>query len=61
MIGARYSSVTPNGTEKMLYSFTGGSNGYYPRASLINVHGMLYGTTEYGGANGAGTVFEFRS
>lgn len=23
-------SITPNGTEKMLYSFTGGSNGYYP-------------------------------
>jgi uncharacterized repeat protein (TIGR03803 family) len=34
-----------------------GANGANPYASLIHVHGSLYGTTESGGANSRGTVF----
>jgi uncharacterized repeat protein (TIGR03803 family) len=42
----------------VLYSFSGGSgDGAAPIASLLNVHGTLYGTTYYGGANADGTVF----
>lgn len=46
--------------EKVLYSFCGQKNctdGYEPFDSLIDVNGTLYGTTEYGGANGEGTVY----
>ena len=50
--------LSPNGTETVLHSFTGGSDGSDPRAGLIMKGGNLYGTTEYGGANGDGTVFE---
>jgi uncharacterized repeat protein (TIGR03803 family) len=44
------------GKETVLYSFKGGTDGYYPFSSLIGFGGMLYGTTVYGG-NGFGTVF----
>lgn len=45
--------------EKVLYSFTGGVDGMWPRAGVIrDAEGNLYGTTEYGGAFGAGAVFE---
>jgi uncharacterized repeat protein (TIGR03803 family) len=52
-------SVTKDGTEKVLHSFGFGSgDGALPRASLIAVHGTLYGTTEEGGPyNLDGTVF----
>jgi uncharacterized repeat protein (TIGR03803 family) len=30
---------------KVLYSFTGGSDGAYPRAGLLNIRGTLYGAT----------------
>jgi len=51
-------SITPSGTETVLYSFKGGSgDGEYPYAGVINVKGALYGTTHRGGANGDGTVF----
>ncbi|MFZ0683888.1 MAG: choice-of-anchor tandem repeat GloVer-containing protein, partial [Candidatus Cybelea sp.] len=49
-------SVSPGGSEKILYSFSG-SDGEYPYASLVYVKGKLYGTTYQGGAKGAGTVF----
>jgi uncharacterized repeat protein (TIGR03803 family) len=46
-------------TETVLYSFTGGADGGSPRSSLIrDSAGNLYGTTEYGGASGQGTVFK---
>jgi uncharacterized repeat protein (TIGR03803 family) len=42
----------------VLYSFKRGTgDGALPEAGLLNVKGTLYGTTEYGGANGHGTVF----
>jgi uncharacterized repeat protein (TIGR03803 family) len=47
-------------TETILHTFSpNGLDGQAPRASLIlDATGNLYGTTQYGGANGAGTVFE---
>ncbi|MGH6839302.1 MAG: choice-of-anchor tandem repeat GloVer-containing protein [Methylocella sp.] len=51
--------LTPGGTETVLYSFTGGSDGGLPRAGLIaDSGGNLYGTTLNGGASDAGTVFK---
>ncbi|MGA7354327.1 MAG: choice-of-anchor tandem repeat GloVer-containing protein [Candidatus Cybelea sp.] len=51
-------SITTTGTEHVLYSFGGSaSDGSEPHASLIDVHGTLYGTTEFGGTYGWGTVF----
>jgi uncharacterized repeat protein (TIGR03803 family) len=47
------------GVETVLYSFTGGADGADPVAGLVmGPHGTLYGTTEYGGTNNDGTVFE---
>jgi uncharacterized repeat protein (TIGR03803 family) len=52
------SPLTP-WTEKLLYRFTGGSDGGIGFTSLIFDHaGNIYGTTVNGGANGFGTVFE---
>jgi uncharacterized repeat protein (TIGR03803 family) len=46
-------------TEKILHSFSYGTDGNYPYASVIfDASGNLYGTTYAGGANGYGTVFE---
>ena len=47
---------------KVLYSFTGGADGGYPGAGVIqDAKGNLYGTTENGGntscAGGCGTIF----
>jgi uncharacterized repeat protein (TIGR03803 family) len=43
----------------VLYSFKSGSDGEYPYAGLIALDGVVYGTTEEGGASSAGTVFKF--
>jgi uncharacterized repeat protein (TIGR03803 family) len=55
-------SVSTAGAEKVLYAFKGGSDGFFPKAGLIDVKGTLYGTTEGGGGACAtddecGTVF----
>jgi uncharacterized repeat protein (TIGR03803 family) len=54
--------VTPSGTLTTLYSFCsqpGCTDGATPVAGLIQAtNGNLYGTTEFGGANGVGTVFQ---
>jgi uncharacterized repeat protein (TIGR03803 family) len=48
-----------NWTEKILYTFQGGSDGMMPLGGLIfDAAGNLYGTTSTGGTNGGGTVFE---
>jgi uncharacterized repeat protein (TIGR03803 family) len=44
-------SVTTAGTEQVLHSFGSGDDGNTPTASLLNVDGTLYGTTEYGGTS----------
>ena len=51
--------VTPSGTETVLYSFAGGSDGEHPYAGVIQgSDGNFYGTTYQGGASGYGTVFK---
>jgi uncharacterized repeat protein (TIGR03803 family) len=46
-------------TETVLYSFTGGADGFEPQAGLIfDTAGNLYGTTPGGGAAGLGVVFK---
>jgi uncharacterized repeat protein (TIGR03803 family) len=49
--------ITTSGTLTVLHSFGGGTDGQFPVASLIDVNGTLYGTTEHGGTTGYGTVF----
>lgn len=53
--------VSTSGREKVLYSFDGGfADGANPAASLIDVKGVFYGTTQLGGqlsSEGGGTVF----
>jgi uncharacterized repeat protein (TIGR03803 family) len=51
--------VTPDGTETILHNFSGGPDGAYPHATMIrDLQGNLYGTTEQGGTNNQGTIFE---
>jgi uncharacterized repeat protein (TIGR03803 family) len=55
-------STTTSGEEQVLHSFGKGTDGNSPRANLVEVNGMLYGTTYGGGTNhrrsgGDGTVF----
>jgi uncharacterized repeat protein (TIGR03803 family) len=51
-------AITKTGTETVLHNFEGGSgDGDVPYAGLLDVKGTLYGTTQYGGVNNAGTVF----
>jgi uncharacterized repeat protein (TIGR03803 family) len=55
--------LAPDGTETVLYSFTGGMDGYSPLAGLVlDRKGNLYGTTFSGGGSGCGggcgTVFK---
>src|SRR5437016_5528086 len=53
-------SLTPGGGEAILYSFGNSTNdGRLPISPLImDGTGNLYGTAKYGGAAGAGTLFE---
>lgn len=56
-------SLALNGTKwtgKVLYSFTGGSDGATPIGGLLydGVTGTLFGTTYQNGMHGCGTVFE---
>jgi uncharacterized repeat protein (TIGR03803 family) len=52
-------SLSPSGHFHVLYRFSGGYSG--PRASrptgIVALDGVLYGTTDYGGTTGNGTVF----
>jgi len=52
-------SITLGGTEKVIHSFSyySKTDGAFPDAGLIDVRGLLYGTTPMGGAKGVGTVF----
>ena len=57
--------LTSDGAEAVLHSFCSQPNcadGYYPTAGLMmDSKRTLYGTTIYGGADGAGAVFELTS
>jgi uncharacterized repeat protein (TIGR03803 family) len=50
-------SISTSGKERVLHSFGSGSDGQYPRASLLDVKDTLYGTTFGGGNYQAGTIF----
>lgn len=51
--------VGKTGSESAIYSFTGGTDGAYPLASVItDPAGNIYGTTEEGGLFGYGVVFK---
>jgi uncharacterized repeat protein (TIGR03803 family) len=58
-------SISTGGVENVLYRFTGSSDGDMPLATLIEVNGVLYGTTTSGGCcgtkcglgTGCGTIY----
>ncbi|MGH6889066.1 MAG: choice-of-anchor tandem repeat GloVer-containing protein [Rhizomicrobium sp.] len=52
--------ISARGHEKVIHSFTGGKEGYYPFAALtMDAQGNLYGVTVHGGGRAsAGVVFE---
>ena len=52
--------ITPDGTETVLYSFKGGADGKGPGFGTLieDAAGNLYGTTQFGGVNNAGTIFK---
>jgi uncharacterized repeat protein (TIGR03803 family) len=57
--------ISPDGTETVLYSFTGGSDGSGPEGVIMDKAGNLYGTTFVGGtiqaglcSNGCGVVYK---
>jgi uncharacterized repeat protein (TIGR03803 family) len=61
--GTNYNGVVyrlnPSGQQSVLYSFTGGADGGYPYASVVeDPLGNLYGTTYDGGAAGYGVVYQ---
>jgi uncharacterized repeat protein (TIGR03803 family) len=49
--------LTRLGKERVIYNFPGTARGSQPKGQLVAVHGMLYGTTNFGGAHSSGTVF----
>jgi uncharacterized repeat protein (TIGR03803 family) len=51
-------SITPSGSERMLYSFLP-REGAEPVAGLVDIGGTLYGTTPDGGTYDEGTVYSF--
>lgn len=49
-------------TEKILHNFTAGFDGYYPAAApILSPTGVLYGTTQAGGDNGANCSYAYIS
>lgn len=56
-------SITPSGTENVLYRFAAPGHGQNPNGGLLNVNGTLYGTAFRGGSagclygGGCGVVF----
>jgi uncharacterized repeat protein (TIGR03803 family) len=45
-------------TERTIYQFTGGADGYGPLCRLVLFKGSLYGTTVGGGASNNGVIFQ---
>ena len=59
--GGTVFKITPEGVESVLYSFTRAADpigGIYPYGLIQGSDGNLYGVTQFGGANDAGTVFK---
>lgn len=51
-------ATTPGTALTTLYSFTGANDGGNPNALIQAANGNFYGTTQNGGTNSAGTVFQ---
>jgi uncharacterized repeat protein (TIGR03803 family) len=56
--GVVYSYVPSTKAFHVLYTFTGGSDGYNPYLAGVLENGDIYGSTLSGGANGFGTLFK---
>jgi uncharacterized repeat protein (TIGR03803 family) len=57
--GTLFSVKLSNAKEKTLHIFTNGADGVSPGAGLLLNQGIIYGTASYGGANNAGTIFQY--
>ncbi|MGB8519163.1 MAG: choice-of-anchor tandem repeat GloVer-containing protein [Candidatus Tumulicola sp.] len=62
--GTLFSVDLSTGKEQVLHKFGQGQDGAEPVDPVVNVHGVLYGTTDIGGTgdcdtNGCGTVFSY--
>jgi uncharacterized repeat protein (TIGR03803 family) len=55
------SSNAPDVRLTTVYSFTGGIDGANPNGLTLATNGALYGTTQHGGTNGLGTIFQLNS
>jgi len=61
--------IGASGKERVIYRFKGGSDGLDPRAGLVLLYGVLYGTTYFGGTycgsstlpGGCGVIFSIDS
>jgi uncharacterized repeat protein (TIGR03803 family) len=54
--------LAPNGTKTTLYTFAGGTDGYYPSGDLVaDGAGNFYSVTSAGGDNDQGTIFKLDS
>ncbi|MGD0813162.1 MAG: choice-of-anchor tandem repeat GloVer-containing protein [Verrucomicrobiota bacterium] len=52
------SPTAPGVAMSTLYSFTGGMDGGNPNGLMQETNGNLYGTTQAGGSNNSGTIFQ---
>jgi uncharacterized repeat protein (TIGR03803 family) len=59
--GTVFAITLKTGAQSVLYSFAGGADGAFPAAGVIYQDGKLYGTTEIGGKQAAGTVFAVKA
>lgn len=62
--GGVFYQMTPGGTYKVLYNFCSDVNcitGSYPRGIAQDAQGNFFGTAQYDGRNGYGTIFEITS
>ena len=50
--------LAPDGTETVLYNFTGVPDGSTPNSLVLDAMGNLYGTTQRGGTFNSGTIFK---
>ena len=58
LFGTVFKVKTDGNDYSVLYHFSSGTDGRYPKAGLLLSGSDLYGTTSAGGANGAGMMFK---
>ena len=56
-VGTVFSLDLKTGVETVVYSFKAGDDGAFPYAAVVDLSGVLYGTTYSGAAYSAGTIF----